>query len=73
LFNENLHGDQLLVPSPFSGVLTVPLHLCCVLVFSSLFIVQFFVLFCFVVCVVEDQSAQGAKLVYPKDGFGNTM
>jgi ABC-type Mn2+/Zn2+ transport system permease subunit len=44
-----------------------------VLVFSSLFIIQVFVLFCFFVCGVEDQSAQGAMLVSPRDGFGNTV
>jgi hypothetical protein len=39
-------GDQLLAPPSFFGALIAPCPLCCVLVFSSLFI-QFFVLFCF--------------------------
>jgi hypothetical protein len=41
LFTESLHGDHLLVPPSFSGELTAPRPLCCVLVFSSLFIVYF--------------------------------
>jgi hypothetical protein len=69
LFSESLQGDQLLAPPPFSGALTIPHPLCCVLVFSSLFIV---VLFCFVYGA-EGQSAQGAMLVYPRGGWGNTM
>jgi hypothetical protein len=40
LFTESSHGDQLLDPPTFSGVLSVSLPLSCVLVFSSLFIVQ---------------------------------
>jgi hypothetical protein len=43
LFTESSCGDQLLGPSPFSGVLSVSCPLFCVLVFSSLFIVNFFV------------------------------
>jgi hypothetical protein len=42
--------------------------LCCVLVFSSLFSVQF----CFVFAGGRGQSAQGAMLVYSRDGWGNT-
>jgi hypothetical protein len=41
LFTENLVGDQLLVPPPFSGALSVSCPLCCVIVFSLL-IIQFF-------------------------------
>jgi hypothetical protein len=40
-FTESSHGDQLLAPTPFSGALTAPCPFCCVLVCSSLFIVQF--------------------------------
>jgi hypothetical protein len=36
------HRDQFLAPPPFSGALSTTLSLCCVLVFSSLFSVQFF-------------------------------
>jgi hypothetical protein len=54
-------------PSPFSGALTAPRPLCCVLVFSSLFIVQFFF------CRVGGQFARGAMLVYPRGGWGNTV
>jgi hypothetical protein len=46
LFTESSCGDQLLA-HPFSGVLPATVSLCCVLVFSSLFIVQFF---CVCVC-----------------------
>jgi hypothetical protein len=42
-------------------------HFCCVLVFSSLFIVHFFFF------LQEGQSTQGAMLVYPRGGWGNTM
>jgi hypothetical protein len=52
LFSESLQGDQLLAPPPFSGALTIPHPLCCVLVFSSLFIVQF----CFVLFMVQRVS-----------------
>jgi hypothetical protein len=41
--------------------------LCCVLVFTSLFIVQFFF------CEGGGQSAQGAMLIYPRGGWGNTV
>jgi hypothetical protein len=52
LFTESSHRDQLLALSPFSSALC-PLY--CVLVFSSLFIVQFFVLFCFCFCLFVGQ------------------
>jgi hypothetical protein len=68
LFTESLHEDQLLTPPPFSGVLTAPCPLCCVFLFSSLFIIQFF--------FTEQrrgQSAQGAMLIYPRGGWGNTV
>jgi hypothetical protein len=39
LSTESACGNQLLAPPPFSFVLTTPHPLCCVLVFSSLFIV----------------------------------
>jgi hypothetical protein len=42
LFAESSCRDQLLAPPHFSGVLTAFCPLCCVLVFSPLFIVQFF-------------------------------
>jgi hypothetical protein len=42
LFTESLGGNQRHAPLIFSGVLLATLSLCCVLVFSSLFIVQFF-------------------------------
>jgi hypothetical protein len=44
LFTESSLGDQLLAPPSFSCVFSASLPLCCVLVFSSLFLVQFFVL-----------------------------
>jgi hypothetical protein len=46
LFTEISHRDQLLVPPPSVSVLSATLSLCCVLVFSSLFIVQFFLWGC---------------------------
>jgi hypothetical protein len=67
LFTESLRGDHLLAPPSFSGALPTPWPLCCVLVFSLLFIVQFF---CFVLFLQGVQSAQGAMLVYPRDGWG---
>jgi hypothetical protein len=42
LFTESLHRDQLLALPPFSSVLSASCPLCCVLVFSSLFIQLFF-------------------------------
>jgi hypothetical protein len=70
LFTESLHGDQLLALPQFSGTLTAPCPLCCVLVFSSLFIVQFF--FVSVFCRAGGQSAQWTMLVYPRGGWGST-
>jgi hypothetical protein len=67
-FTEGSCGDQLLALPPFSGALTAPRPLCCVLVFSSLFIFQFFFLFLLqggIVC-------PGAMLVYPRGCWGNT-
>jgi hypothetical protein len=40
LFTESPHGDQLLDPPSFSGALPATPSLCCVLIFSSLFIVH---------------------------------
>jgi hypothetical protein len=70
LFTESSCGDLLLASPTISGALIAPHLLCCVLVFSSLFI-QFFILFCFV-CRVGSQPAQGAMLVHPKSAWGNT-
>jgi hypothetical protein len=67
LFTEISHRDQLLVPPPSVSVLSATLSLCCVLVFSSLFIVLFFC-----VCGCRDHSAQEAMLVYPWGGWGKT-
>jgi hypothetical protein len=39
LFTESLCGDQLLAPPLFSGVLRTPSSLCCMLLFTSLFII----------------------------------
>jgi hypothetical protein len=50
------------LPSPLLGVLSP--H-SCVLVFSSLFIIQFF--------CCGGQSSQGAMLIYPRTGWGNTV
>jgi hypothetical protein len=66
LFTESLNGDQLLASPPFSGALSATPSLCWVLVFNSLFIVQFFFL------QGVGQSAQGVMLVYPRGGWGNT-
>jgi hypothetical protein len=44
LFTESLHGNQLLAPPPFSGTLSAPCPLCCMCLFSSLFIIQVFFL-----------------------------
>jgi hypothetical protein len=55
LFTESSHGNQLLALPPFSSALSATLSFCCVLVFSSLFIVQVF--------LGGSQSAQGAMLV----------
>jgi hypothetical protein len=42
LLTESSCGDQVLALPPFSSALSASPSLCCVLVFSSLFIVQFF-------------------------------
>jgi hypothetical protein len=47
LFTESFHGDQLLTPPPFSSVLTAPHPICCMFLFTFLFIVQFFWFFFF--------------------------
>jgi hypothetical protein len=66
LFIESLCGDQLLALPPFSGALTAPHPLCCVFLFSSLFIIQFLFL--------QDGSVSLSRgLVYPRGGCGNTM
>jgi hypothetical protein len=41
LFTVSLCEDQLLAPLPFSGALSAPCPLCCMFLFSSLFIIQF--------------------------------
>jgi hypothetical protein len=46
LFTESSHGDQLVVPPPFPGVLTAPCPFCLMFLFSSLFIVQCFFCCC---------------------------
>jgi hypothetical protein len=51
---------------PFSSVLRVHCSLCCVFLFSSLFIIQFFFLFGGCQCL------QGTMLVYPRGSCGNT-
>jgi hypothetical protein len=45
LFTESSWGDQLLVLPPFSGALRAPCPLCCVFLFSFLFIIQVFFFF----------------------------
>jgi hypothetical protein len=77
LFTKSSCGDQqLATPSPFSSALTESYPFCCMFIFSSLFVVQFFV-FCvfgfFCVCGIRDQSVQVATLVYPRGDYGNTM
>jgi hypothetical protein len=47
LFTKSSHKDQLLAPVPFSIVLKAPQPLCCVFLFSSLFIIQGFFFFSF--------------------------
>jgi hypothetical protein len=54
------------LPSPLLQCTYNTLPLCCVLVFSSLFIQFFFF------CGAGGQSVQGAMLVYPRCGWGNT-
>jgi hypothetical protein len=48
LFTESLLRDQLFASPPFSGALSATLPLCCLLIFSSLFIVKGFVCVCLV-------------------------
>jgi hypothetical protein len=69
LLTESLLGDQLLASLHFSGVLIAPCPLCCMFLFSSLFIIQF--LFFFLEGM--GQSVQGAMLVYPRGSCGNTL
>jgi hypothetical protein len=66
LFTEGSCGYQLLAPPPFSGALPAPHPLCCVLVFSSLFIQLYFF------GSVGVSVCLGTMLVYPKSGSGNT-
>jgi hypothetical protein len=56
-----------LPPPTLFCMLRAPRPLCCVFLFSSLFIIQFFFLWGGV------QSVQGAMLVYPRGGCGNAM
>jgi hypothetical protein len=58
LFTESSQGDQILPFPLFAGALSATLPLCCVLVFSSLFIVQFFFFL-----QEGGHCAQGAMLV----------
>jgi hypothetical protein len=67
LLIESLSGDLLLALSSFSGVLLASRPLCCVLVFSSVFIRLFFFF-----QELDGQSAQGSMLVYPRGGWRNT-
>jgi hypothetical protein len=67
LFTEDSCRDQLLTPPPFSSTLTASHPLCCLVLFSSLFIVQVFF------CGTRGQFVQGAMLIYPMGGCGNTM
>jgi hypothetical protein len=60
LFTKSSLGDELLVPAPFSGALSPSHPLCCVLIFSSLFIVQF----CFVFIFAGD-GEWGVRSVCP--------
>jgi hypothetical protein len=58
--------DQLLAPPPFFDVLSASHPLCCVLAFSSLFIVQFF---------LQGRGVilpRWLMLVYPRGYWGNT-
>jgi hypothetical protein len=64
LFTESSCGDQLLASPPFSGALRAPHPLCCMFLFSYLFIIQFF----FLILWGEGQSVQGVMLVYFRGG-----
>jgi hypothetical protein len=55
LFTERSHQDQFLTSLPFSGVLRAPHTLCCMFLFSSLFIIQF----CFVFFVGQGSVCPG--------------
>jgi hypothetical protein len=73
LFTESSCGDQLLAPRPFSSALTAPRPLCCVLVFSSCLLFRVLLLLLLLLFAGHGgQSAQGAVLVYPWGGWGNT-
>jgi hypothetical protein len=66
LFTESSHGDQLLAPPIFSGVLRASCTFCCMFLFSSLFIIQFFFFFCWSV----GQSLQGLCCFIPGVAVG---
>jgi hypothetical protein len=68
LFTESYCGDQFLTSPPFSSVLTAPRSLCCSFLVPCLLFTFCFVLWGRGGC----HSVQGAMLVYPKDGCGNT-
>jgi hypothetical protein len=72
LFTENSHGYQLLTPLPFSSALRALHPLCYVLLFSSLFIIQFFCWF-FFFFAGQRSAFQGAMLVYPRGSCGNIV
>jgi hypothetical protein len=57
-------------PSPFSSALRALRPLCCMFLFSSLFIIQVF-LFCFLFLQSKGQTVQEAMLVYPRGSCGN--
>jgi hypothetical protein len=69
LFTECWCGDQLFALPPFSSALRAPHPLCCVFLFSFLFII---IQFCFVFLWSMGQSVQGAILAYPRGSCGNT-
>jgi hypothetical protein len=58
------------VPVEISSLLSATPPLCCVLLLSSLFIVQFSLCVCVCGGGGEGQSAQGAMLVYSRGGWG---
>jgi hypothetical protein len=64
LFTESSCRDQLLASPPFSSAPRAP-PLCCMFLFSSLFIIQFFLM-------GKGQSVQGPMLAYPRGSCGNT-
>jgi hypothetical protein len=67
-FSECSHRDHLLASPCFSGALRAPRPLCCMFLFSSLFIVQFFVFF----FAGQGSVCPRAMLVYPRGSCGNT-